>query len=176
MKEIKYSELELLEVFINAIKALFSYDKTLFSKKKNRLAISHRIAVYLEKELKDLTSDLSYHTLIKKKDYYPDILLHDRKDVIALSLFWANDYLSKKDQDDITAFIKAEDPALSLGLSFLPDKDYILIYRFKDNYTDYIHLNKTNFERKFLKRLEDEVEEDKSQQLLFAPKKRKTTK
>lgn len=82
-----------------------------------------------------------------------ELLVWDRKGRIALSLFISKDYISQSQKERVIAFHREHRPALSLALSLLEGKDYILIYRFDNDYVDYLHIfPELDFEEKVLKR------------------------
>ena len=102
----------------------------------------------------------------------------DRKGTIALSLFISKDYVSQSQKDRVRTFHKEQRPALSLALSLLEDKDYILIYRFETDYVDYLHIfPELDFEEKVLKRcLIDEEEKGEDDPVLFKIRKKRRKK
>lgn len=162
------SEIEIFDAFRSALKILSSRDKTLLGNKKNKIAITHRLAYYLENSfIPGCYVDIFYSI----DRYSPDLLVHDRKGEILLAIWWQDDYLSKPLREEAKLFHE-EFGCLSLAFSLLSDKDYYLVYRFASTYTDYLHIAREDFSENLLKRMERDDENIKEQLLLDIPKKR----
>ena len=61
---------------------------------------------------------------------------------------------------------------LTLAFSLLEEKDYILIYRFEDDYLEYLHINKIDFSEHLLKRCMIEENKKKNEPSLFTQRKK----
>ena len=90
-----------------------------------------------------------------------DILVKNGE-TIPLSVFWSSTYLTKAEKDKAQKFHTDKKPTLTLAFSMLEEKDYILVYRFEKEYLEYLHINKTDFSERLLKRciIGKEDEED----------------
>ena len=68
-----------------------------------------------------------------------------------MALYWQDGYLSAREKAEAQNFHR-EKKCFTLAFSLLPDKDYFLIYRFAENYTDYLHISREDFSEEVLKR------------------------
>lgn len=161
-------DIALFDAFAKALKELSRRDELLFGMKRNKISLTHRLAIYLEQNLREGTIvDISYST----GNYTPDLIAHDRNGRIQLAIWWQDDYLTKKLQDEARRFHE-EYGCFTLAFSLLSDKDYFLVYRFASTYTDYLHISREDFSESLLKRMKDEESTTDEQLLLNIPKKR----
>ncbi|MCW4012991.1 MAG: hypothetical protein NWF07_08365 [Candidatus Bathyarchaeota archaeon] len=100
-----------------------------------------------------------------------DVLVHDRKGTKLLGIILGNDYLSKAQQNHLLQ-VQSEGCQLVLGTSFLPQKEYILLYSPKQDSLEYYHFNKADGTTTHLKQKDVDGEED-TLQLLLGIKERK---
>ena len=170
-------EITLFDAFVSALKRLSERDKYLFSLKRRKIPLMHRLAIYLEEELPShLYCDLMLHIKLEEGESTPDLLVHDRNGTIYLAIYAKESYLNKKDQEEARTFHRDKE-CLTLAFSFLEDKDYFLIYRFGSTFTDYLHLSREDFSESLLKRCETDSDETFSDtQLLLGIKVRKKRK
>jgi len=172
MKRIsRTSEIILFDAFIAALKKLCSDDKVLFALKKRKYALVHRLAMYLEAEVpSNLYADMM---LFLENEGNPDILIHNRKGDSRLAIYAKEAYLTKKDQEEARLYHKSQG-CMTLAFAFLPEKDYFLVYRFGEAFTDYLHISKEDFHESLLKRCGNDSEETFSdEQLLLGIKAKK---
>jgi|GEM_PF-995784 len=162
------SDIVLFDAFAKALRELSERDKLLFGMKRNKISLSHRLANYLEKNLREGTYvDISYSV----GSCTPDLIAHDRNGRIQLAIWWQDEYLTRKLQDEAKRFHE-EYGCFTLAFSLLSDRDYFLIYRFASTYTDYLHISREDFSESLLKRMKEEENTFDGQLLLDIPKKR----
>ena len=104
-----------------------------------------------------------------------DILVKNG-DTIPLSVFWSSTYLTKTEKDKAQKFHTDKIPTLTLAFSMLEEKDYILVYRFEKEYLEYLHINKTDFSERLLKRCIIGKEDEEDQLMLDIKKSKKRRK
>lgn len=146
-------EIQLFDCFCQALNRLCRDDFLLFSTQRNKGPITHRIAMYLEQELNDraLLCDVQFQIRGEDRIYTPDIVVHNRMGNEEMALYWQDAYLNARDKEEARDFHR-EKRCFTLAFSLLPDKDYFLIYRFAESYTDYLHLSRETFEEEVLRR------------------------
>ena len=133
---IRELEILLFDAFSASLKRLCADDYLLFSTQKKKGPVTHRIAMYLEQELAN--PSMLCDTQFQMGEEY-------------MALFWQDGYLSAHERENARDFHK-EKRCFTLAFSLLPDKDYFLIYRFAENYTDYLHISRDDFSETVLKR------------------------
>ena len=101
-----------------------------------------------------------------------DILVKNGE-TIPLSVFWSSTYLTKTEKDKAQKFHTDKKPTLTLAFSMLEEKDYILVYRFEKEYLEYLHINKTDFSERLLKRCIIGKEDEEDQLMLDIKKSKK---
>jgi hypothetical protein len=99
------------------------------------------------------------------------VLVHDRKGTKLLGIILGNEYLTKVQQNHLLQ-AQAEGCQLVLGTSFLPQREYILLYSPKQESLEYYHFNKADGTTTHLKQKDVDGEKD-SLQLLLGIKERK---
>ena len=150
---IRELEILLFDAFSASLKRLCADDYLLFSTQKKKGPITHRIAMYLEQELANpaMLCDTQFQIRSEKECFTPDIVVHNRMGEEYMALFWQDGYLIAHERENARDFHK-EKRCFTLAFSLLPDKDYFLIYRFAENYTDYLHISRDDFSETVLKR------------------------
>lgn len=173
---IRELEILLFDAFSASLKRLCADDYLLFSTQKKKGPITHRIAMYLEQELANpaMLCDTQFQIRSEKECFTPDIVVHNRMGEEYMALFWQDGYLSAHERENARDFHK-EKRCFTLAFSLLPDKDYFLIYRFAENYTDYLHISREDFSEEVLKRCSSD-EDIISDQLLFKLEKKRQRK
>ncbi len=162
------TDIALFDAFTKALRELSRRDEVLFAMKRNKVSLAHRLAIYLERNLRDGTIvDVSY----SMGNYNPDLIAHDRNGKVQLAIWWQDDYLTKKLQDEAKRFHE-EYGCFTLAFSLLSDRDYFLVYRFAATYTDYLHVSREDFSETLLKRMKEEDGIEDEQLLLDIPRKR----
>lgn len=150
-----------IDVFDNFRKAMLNYFSRYSEKdgeKKRKSTTSHRIAVEL---MRYFPSDCNIEI-----DYMNVDIVIKRGDDIILILLWSNDYLTEKEKEKARTLHKEKSPLLTLAFSLLEEKNYILVYRFEKEYIEYLHIDKSDFSERILKRSEDKDYKEKDQLLL----------
>ena len=160
------SSIEKIEVFSSFRDTMLEY----FSKygeaedHKKKSTQSHRIAVIMSRFFPQSYSiDIDIHGT--------DILVKNG-DSIPLSVFWSSTYLTKTEKDRAQKFHTEKKPTLTLAFSMLEEKGYILVYRFENEYLEYLHINKTDFSERLLKRCLIGKEDEEDQLMLDIQKRR----
>jgi hypothetical protein len=186
----RYSNILLFDAFEGALSHLILEDSELFEWQKAKASIAHCFASHLHRELRnvlDLSPDTrtaDFFSLPQQMsvDIFPtvgsvrvDLLVHDRKDCRPLAVVFHNDYLNKNQMDKLRK-LQGLGCNLVLAVAFLPQKDYILIYRSNGQRIDYYHFNKQDGMSSLFMQKEMETETDRLQLSLGIKqgKKRKT--
>ena len=155
------SSIEKIEVFSSFRDTMLEY----FSKygeaedHKKKSTQSHRIAVIMSRFFPQ-----SYSIDI---DIQGTDILVKNGDSIPLSVFWSSTYLTKTEKDRAQKFHTE-----TLAFSMLEEKGYILVYRFENEYLEYLHINKTDFSERLLKRCLIGKEDEEDQLMLDIQKRR----
>ena len=146
-------EIMLFDAFCASLKRLCTDDFLLFSTQKKKGPVTHRIAMYLEQILNDrsMLCDTQFQIKGENGTYTPDRVIHTRMGNEEMALYWQDGYLSAREKSEAQNFHR-EKKCFTLAFSLLPDKDYFLIYRFAENYTDYLHISREDFSEEVLKR------------------------
>ena len=145
----KRSKLRAFETFGKALGLLESEDSSLYSWPRNRLALSHALATHLHDLVKDsgqkLYVDLCPVLNRSAKALNPDILVHNREtETQVLSVVCRNDYLTESEQDELIRFRRDSRCELVLALSFMVQKNYMLIYAATEDRIDYYHFDRNS--------------------------------
>ncbi len=186
----QYTNIQLFEALEEALKHLIEDDAQLFTWPKAKVSIAHTFASHLHRTLCRVlglsldTSSKSYLALPQKMkvdlfarvgEHKADILLHDRGENRPLALVFNQDYLSKH-QIDTLHKLEKEGCSLVLGVSFLHQKEYILIYHANGERLDYYHFSRTGHTSSLLKQRELARGESPLQLSLNIPNKKKRKK
>lgn len=159
------NQIELFSSFKSAMLEYFNKYSNEKNEKKKKSTISHRLALLLEKNIASATAvdiDIDGFEIVVKE-----------KDKILLAILWSNSYLTEKEKEKAKKLHSLFAPRLTLAFSLLSDKDYILIYRFENDYLDYLHINKSDFSQNILKRCLVTDNIDDSEQLVLFPKRKR---
>lgn len=172
----RYGMIRLFETHIHALSLLVEHDELLFSWKRNRLAICHRLARHLEQGLYDNFNlqqrnsffvDLCAPIMDDANAMVPDIVVHNRdmKEPQRLMAIVCRDgYLSEQELLDLHDIKIKGNCELTLGMAFLPNKEYILIYRADETTIDYYHFFRNEKHCQLFKRIQiSEVSADARQ-------------
>lgn len=147
----RYGKIRLFETFIQALSDLVDEDEVLFSWKKRRIAITHRLAVHLDHGFTEAFSstkeappfvDMCAPIIDDSKIMIPDILVHHRTKNVPqhlLAVVCKEGYLTEQELLELHELRKVSQCELTLALSFLAPRDYLLIYRFDETTIDYYH-------------------------------------
>lgn len=156
---------EKLEVFDSFRKGMIRYFPSLEDDgiKRKKSARTHRIAL-------SLTPFFPPDVVIDIDTMGADLLVWDGKEKVHLALFWSDDYLTEKERAKAYEFHLSHSPSLTLAFSILPDKDWILVYRFEKSFIEYLHIDKATFEETQLR--QKSAGEEDGQMFLRLPAKR----
>ena len=150
-----------IDVFDNFRKAMlnyFSHCAKPDEEKKKKSTTSHRIAIELSRQFPpNCQIDIEYMNA--------DIIVRSGNDIL-LVLLWSHDYLTEKDKEKAKSLHIEKAPLLTLAFSLLEEKSYILIYRFEKEYLEYLHIDKSDFSERIIKRSESRDKKEKDQLLL----------
>ncbi len=159
------NQIELFSSFKSAMLEYFNKYSNEKNEKKKKSTISHRLALLLEKNIlaaTDVDIDIDGFEIVVKE-----------KEKILLAILWSNSYLTEKEKEKAKKLHSLFSPRLTLAFSLLSDKDYILVYRFENDYLDYLHINKSDFSQNILKRCLVSDSNDDSEQLVLFPKRKR---
>lgn len=178
MNDYTSENIKLFAAFKNSLLKLWKDDIRLFTNKKKKTSISHRLSIYIEREVPYIKYvDLLYEIKTDDFEIYPDIILHNRVKDINLAIFWQDEYLSKKEQIEIKKLKEIAGESLVLAFAVLPDKPYFLIYQFETDTINYLHLDKENGNMEYLKQSSKDDKNGKMKDpLLFTLPKQKKAK
>lgn len=141
----KRSKIRIYNIFCKALSALELEDKALYSWSRNRTALTHALAARIQALLppdEGLFTDMAPVLYRGTRILNPDIIVHDRKDKQILCLVCRNGYLTEPEQLALIELRKASPCDLVLGLSFMTQKNYMLIYIASDDKIEYYHFDR----------------------------------
>lgn len=175
----RYTQYLLFEAIKQALKAYVAEEEASVSAQKSKANRNHSLALALQKSLEKLLevadghlpSDMKVDIMIEGLD----ILVHDRKGKRLLALLVSHDYLDKKAQE-VLHQLNNGGCKLTLGIAFLPQKEYVLLYRPKEESLDYYHYNRSEGTASLLMKKEVEGEGEDLQLSLGIKEKRKRKK
>ncbi|MGE4583953.1 MAG: hypothetical protein AB7C91_04835 [Sphaerochaeta sp.] len=176
----------LFEAFHEALKQLVLEDEQVLSWSKAKASLAHCLASQLQRSLRGvlgLSQDSASPTYFSlpgdlKVDILTqgcDVLVHDRKGGRTLAVILGNDYLTKVQQDTLHE-LQNQGCKLVLGAAFLPQKEYVLLYRPNQERMEYLHFHKVDGSTTLLKQRQVEGDADESQLFLGLKDRRKRTR
>ncbi|MCR4676890.1 MAG: hypothetical protein K5634_06650 [Sphaerochaetaceae bacterium] len=132
------------DLFILALRDFEKMDSVLYGWPRNRFSLSHALAVRLMNVIKEKGAGYDVDLISpSKKNPGPDILVHDRvRGRKYLEIRCRNDYLSEEEQNELLALSEQGRQTLYLGLSFFPQKNYMLIYSARSGKIGYMHFSR----------------------------------
>lgn len=159
MEEERYGMIRLFETFVSSLARLLEQDSILFSLQRNRLAVCHRLAYYIEQTLSksDCPKECVDLCVYQPKAFgkiVPDILIHNRSEKDPrrpLAVVIREGYLSTEELIALHYLKVQANCALVLAVAFLSGKNYILIYRANGSHIYYYHFNKEDYHCQLLK-------------------------
>lgn len=147
----RYGMIRLFETYISALSRLIDQDSVLFTWRRNRLAVSHRLAHHLQEGLfgtfgpsqnSRYVVDMGAAVLDESRSLIPDILVHDRGTTDAhrlMAIIIREGYLTEEELWALHELKVKGTCELTLAMALLPHKDYQLIYRADGSAIDYYH-------------------------------------
>ncbi len=181
----RYTTLLLFEAFEKALMQFMREDEQVLSWPRAKASVAHSLASQLQRSLRSvlglsednaspgffsLPGDVKVDILIKGCD----ILVHDRKGKHLLGIVLGYDYFSRQQQEHLHQ-LKGQGFKLVLGVSFLMQKEYVLLYSPKQESLEYYHFNKQDGTTHHLMQRDVESETDDGQ-LSLGIKERKKRK
>ncbi len=152
---------DFLGILVIALINLNKSDNSLIQRRLNEVCLNHKLANYLEfgvkhiLKLKWVDVDLEYDKNYKDKKFIqtkhgkrairPDILIHKREDNSKnlFALECKKGYLNKNDREKLSILLQYPyDYSLTCGISYLPDKDYMLVKIFEGDRILTYHFDK----------------------------------
>ena len=143
------SRIRAFETFGKALSLLEAQDRILYTWPRNRIALSHALADHIRDLMRESGAELSVDlcpSLSKSgKTLSPDILVHDRESGNqVLSVVCRNEYLTESEQDELIRFRRESRCELVLALSFMAQKNYMLIYAANEDRIEYYHFDRNS--------------------------------
>lgn len=144
------SRIKAFEIFTKALALLETQDKDLFAWPRNRITLTHALAVHIHDILEDhsYSVDLYPSTTKSRRSSNADILVHNRQSGHQiLAIVCRNDYLTEHEQAELSAIKEGasqDGPScdLVLAVSFMPQRSYMLIYIANDDGVEYYHFDR----------------------------------
>ena len=145
----KRSKIKAFDTFGKALRLLDTQDTALYSWPRNRLPLSHALAMHLNTLVQDqkqrLSVDLCPVLNRSPKALNPEILVHNRETGSQLlAVVCRTDYLTESEQDELIRFRRESKCDLVLALSFMVQKNYMLIYVANDDSIEYYHFERNS--------------------------------
>ena len=181
----RFTTILLFEAFEKALMQFMHEDEQVLSWPRAKASLAHCLAGQLQRSLRSvlglsedsaspaffsLPQDIKVDILVEGCD----ILVHDRKGKHLLGIVLGYDYLSKAQQEHLHQ-LKEQGFRLVLGVSFLMQKEYVLLYSPKQESLEYYHFNKQDGTTHHLMQRDVEGEAD-DRQLSLGIKVRKKRK
>ena len=143
------TKIRAFETFGKALGLLETQDSALYSWPRNRIALSHALADHIRDLVADpdnrLSVDLCPVFSRSSKALNPDILVHDRAGgQQVLAVICRNEYLTEGEQDELIRFRRESRCELVLALSFMTQKNYMLIYAANEDRIQYYHFDRNS--------------------------------
>ena len=143
------TKIRAFETFGKALGLLETQDSALYSWPRNRIALSHALADHIRDLVADpdnrLSVDLCPVFSRSSKALNPDILVHDRAGgQQVLAVICRNEYLTEGEQDELIRFRRESRCELVLALSFMTQKNYMIIYAANEDRIQYYHFDRNS--------------------------------
>ena len=140
------SKIKAFDTFGKALGLLEAKDSVLYTWPRNRIALSHALAEHIRDLIsesdKRLSVDLCPMLSRSGKTLNPDILVHDRESGHqVLSVACRNEYLT---ENELIRFRRESKCELVLALSFMPQKNYLLVYAANEDRIEYYHFDRNS--------------------------------
>ena len=165
----KRSKIKAFDTFGKALCLLESQDRELYSWPRNRLALSHALAMHISSlidQKQKLSVDLCPVLNRSPKALNPDILVHNRDTKTQLlAIICRTDYLTESEQDELIRFRRESKCDLVLALSFMVQKNYMLIYVANEDRIEYYHFERNSQTMEPVRSRSLETQADTAEQL-----------
>ena len=165
----KRSKIKAFDTFGKALCLLESQDRELYSWPRNRLALSHALAMHISSlidQKQKLSVDLCPVLNRSPKALNPDILVHNRETKTQLlAIICRTDYLTESEQDELIRFRRESKSDLVLALSFMVQKNYMLIYVANEDRIEYYHFERNSQTMEPVRSRSLETQADTAEQL-----------
>ena len=165
----KRSKIKAFDTFGKALCLLESQDRELYSWPRNRLPLSHALAMHISSLLdqkQKLSVDLCPVLNRSPKALNPDILVHNRETKSQLlAVICRTDYLTESEQDELIRFRRESKCDLVLALSFMVQKNYMLIYVANEDSIEYYHFERNSQTMEPVRSRSLETQTDTAEQL-----------
>ena len=165
----KKSKIKAFDTFGKALCLLESQDRELYSWPRNRLALSHALAMHISSlidQKQKLSVDLCPVLNRSPKALNPDILVHNRETKTQLlAIICRTDYLNESEQDELIRFRRESKCDLVLALSFMVQKNYMLIYVANEDRIEYYHFERNSQTMEPVRSRSLETQADTAEQL-----------
>lgn len=143
----KRNRIRVFDAFGRALALLEKEDSCLYTWTRNRISLAHALAMHLKdiisKDDKSIAVDLCPVLAKSSRLINPDILVHNRTTGQQyLSIICRSEYLTEIEQRNLIELRKNSKCELVLGLSFKPQKNYMLIYVTTMDGIEYYHFNR----------------------------------
>lgn len=164
------TEIRAFDIFTKALTRLEKDDTELFNWQRNRLALTHALALRIHelviKQTKEYSTDMCPVLYKTSRIMNPDIIVHNRKtsDQI-LSVVCRNDYLTEQEQSELIQLRKNSECELIVAVSFMPQKNYTLIYVATEDKVEYYHFDRNSLTMEPFKKRTLETESESKDQL-----------
>ncbi|HOE90063.1 MAG TPA: hypothetical protein PLF67_08375 [Sphaerochaeta sp.] len=146
----RYSDIMLFDAVRKSLGSFLSSDEILLDWFKPKASVAHALANHLYSSLGIEESDSLW---VDVGVNGADIMVHDRSGKQILGIIFSFTYLSSSQQGQLL-LLEQGGCRMTLGLAFLPQKEYILTYRSKKGRLDYYHYVKPSGEMNKLKEKE----------------------
>ena len=166
----KKSKIQLFDIFGKALIELHNKDNSLYSWPRNRISLTHALAMHLQTLIapndQDCNADLVAGLLKASNTLNPDILVHNiETNTQCLTVICRNDYLTEQEQALLQNYQKTSSCELVLALSFMPQKKYMLIYVANQDSIEYYHFKRNTLTIEPVRMRTIENKKEKSGQL-----------
>ncbi len=171
-KPLSYSEPVLFSALQEALQRLVRDDSVVLSWAKAKASIAHRLAVHLDaccKALPNYPPEMQVDILTQTSD----VLVHDRAGRVLLTILFSTTYLTQSQQAHLMEQAESEAADLVMGIAFLKEKEYFLLYHPRREAMDYYHYRRHSGRVQLLR---ERSSSDDDGQLLLNMRKRRRPK
>ncbi|MFA5698794.1 MAG: hypothetical protein WC954_03555 [Sphaerochaeta sp.] len=154
-----FSDINLFEAVRQSLTSFLAKDEVLLTWPKPKASVAHALALHLYTQLKIEETDLLW---VDVGVGGADLLFHNREGKKILGIIFSFTYLSSAQQEQLVQ-LEQSGCKMTIGLAFLPQKEYILTYRPKRGRLDYFHYHKSDGSMHKLKEKDVESKSDVSQ-------------